>query len=317
MSIPVTVLTGYLGAGKTTLLRRMLAEPAGKKFAVIVNEFAELGIDSELIESRDEQVVQLSNGCLCCSVRGDLLSSLEALLAKGGFDALVIETTGLANPAPIAQTFMLDDDLNDDLHLDAVICVVDGAHVDGYWQRHPEIVQQLAFADVVLLNKTEMLGEDQSVSVEQLLRRLSPTARLFRTSHCDVGLAELFGCRAYSLVDLELGAVTARQPLLLHRHDQQVVSISLSTEREVVPDRFMAFIQALQREYGEDLLRYKGVLALTNEPRRFVFQGVQAMADGDVQRLWSDGEARLSRMVFIGRNLDSQALRAAFESCLS
>ncbi|AGN79168.1 GTP-binding protein [Pseudomonas sp. GD03651] len=316
MKIPVTVLTGYLGAGKTTLLRRMLAEPGGKRYAVIVNEFAELGIDSELIESADEQVIQLSNGCLCCSVRGDLLSSLEALLEKGGFDALIIETTGLANPAPIAQTFMLDDDLNDELVLDAVVCIVDGAHIQGYWKRHPEIVQQLAFADVVLLNKVEHLGEIDAASVDALLRKLSPSAQQFRTSHCEIDVGLLSGFSAYSLKDLEDTGADHRFPVLLHRHDEHVVSVSLTTDKEVVPDRFMGFIQALQREYGEDLLRYKGVLALTHEPRRFVFQGVQAMADGDVQRHWRVDEPRTSRLVFIGRGLDSEALRSSFEACL-
>lgn len=316
MKIPVTVLTGYLGAGKTTLLRKMLADPRGRRYAVIVNEFAELGIDSELIESRDEQVIQLSNGCLCCSVRGDLLSSLEALLEKGGFDALIIETTGLANPAPIAQTFMLDDDLNDELVLDAVVCVVDGAHIQGYWKRHPEIVQQLAFADVVLLNKIEQLCDDDAESVDALLRKLSPSAKQFRTSHCAVDVGSLSSFSAYSLKDLEITGADHRFPVLLHRHDQHVVSVSLTTDKEVVPDRFMGFIQALQREYGEDLLRYKGVLALTHEPRRFVFQGVQAMADGDVQRRWHDDEPRTSKLVFIGRNLDSDALRSSFEACL-
>ncbi|WP_437883321.1 CobW family GTP-binding protein [Pseudomonas sp. LRF_L74] len=316
MKIPVTVLTGYLGAGKTTLLRRMLANPGEQKFAVIVNEFAELGIDSELIESRDEEVIQLSNGCLCCSVRGDLLSSLEALVAKGGFDALIIETTGLANPAPIAQTFMLDDDLNDRLVLDAVVCVVDGPHIGGYWKRHPEIVQQLAFADVVLLNKCEQLTADRTDDIERLLRKLSPLSRLFRTSRCEMDVAALTGRRAYSLAEFELGAPGAFVPAFLHRHDEEVSSISLTTDKEVVPDRFMAFIQTLQLQYGEDLLRYKGVLAMTNEPRRFVFQGVQAMADGDVQRYWREDEPRSSKLVFIGRNLDARALRASFEACL-
>ncbi|MBA6110398.1 GTP-binding protein [Pseudomonas asiatica] len=316
MKIPVTVLTGYLGAGKTTLLRRMLTAPGGRRYAVIVNEFAELGIDSELIENRDEQVIQLSNGCLCCSVRGDLLHSLEILLEKGGFDALVIETTGLANPAPIAQTFMLDDDLNDDLVLDSVVCVVDGAHIESYWKRHPEIVQQLAFADTVLLNKVETLTGSQADAVEGLLRRLSPQAEHFRTRHCDLDVSILTGRGSFTLETLRLENGGQSKPILLHRHDDEVVSVSLTTEKEVVPDRFMGFIQTLQREYGEDLIRYKGILAFTNEPRRFVFQGVQAMADGDVQRLWADGEPRVSKLVFIGRNLESEALRSSFEACL-
>ncbi|AEJ12942.1 MULTISPECIES: CobW family GTP-binding protein [Pseudomonas] len=316
MKIPVTVLTGYLGAGKTTLLRRMLANPGGKQFAVIVNEFAELGIDSELIESSDEQVIQLSNGCLCCSVRGDLLRSLELLVQKGGFDALIIETTGLANPAPIAQTFMLDDDLNDELILDSVVCVVDGAHIQGYWKRHPEIVHQLAFADTVVLNKAELLSGSKAQLVEDLLRRLSPRAELIRTSHCDLDVLALAGRAAYSLDDTRFDAALPQTPVLLHRHDDEVVSVSLATDRDVVPDRFMKFIQTLQQAYGEDLLRYKGVLSLTNEPRRFVFQGVQAMADGDVQRRWADDEPRASKLVFIGRNLDAQALRTSFEACL-
>lgn len=200
MKIPVTVLTGYLGAGKTTLLGRMLANPQGKRFAVIVNEFAELGIDSELIESRDEEIIQLSNGCLCCSVRGDLLASLEALLERGDFDALIIETTGLADPAPIAQTFMLDDDLNDQLVLDAVICVVDGMHVSSYWNRHPEVIRQLAFADVVLLNKSDLLHPAEVSEVEALLGRLSPSATLYQTTQCELDVRLLFGQDRKSVV---------------------------------------------------------------------------------------------------------------------
>ncbi|MHC5350878.1 CobW family GTP-binding protein [Metapseudomonas furukawaii] len=316
MKIPVTVLTGYLGAGKTTLLGRMLANPQGKRFAVIVNEFAELGIDSELIESRDEEVIQLSNGCLCCSVRGDLLASLEALLEKGDFDALIIETTGLADPAPIAQTFMLDDDLNDQLVLDAVICVVDGMHVRNYWNRHPEVIRQLAFADVVLLNKSDLLHPTDVSEVEALLRHLSPSAACYQTTQCELDVGLLFGQRAYCLSRVMVEEPSQRQPLLLHKHDDQISSVSLATEKEVVPDRFMAFIRDLQKQYGEDLLRYKGVLALTNEPRKFVFQGVQAMADGDVQRPWGEDEPRHSKLIFIGRNLDADQLRRSFEACL-
>jgi G3E family GTPase len=318
MKIPVTVLTGYLGAGKTTLLNRILREPHGKRYAVIINEYSEEGIDADLVIGGDEEIVEMNNGCLCCTVRGDLIRILNSLLdRRESFDAILIETTGVADPSPVVQTFFLDDDLSDHLALDAVVSVVDARHFPGLMDRSREAMNQVAFADVILLNKLDLVTAAQAAALEQTLLSINPSVTVHRTERCNVRLDAILGRGAFALdraLALESDFLTP-DVHGHHRHDDEIVSVALRSARLVDPDEFMLWMQQLVKLQGPDLLRSKGILAFTNEHRRFVFQGVQAMLEGDVQREWLPGEPRVSRLVFVGRKLNATALRSGFEAC--
>src|ERR687889_184206 len=280
--IPVTVLTGYLGAGKTTLLNRILTEQHGKRYAVIVNEFGEIGIDNDLVVGADEEVFEMNNGCVCCTVRGDLIRIMDGLMKrKGKFDAIIVETTGLADPAPVAQTFFVDQDVSDAAKLDAVVTVADAKWLSERLKDAPEAKNQIAFADVILLNKTDLVSGQELDEVEARIRAINPYAKVHRTQKCAVPLNEVLGRNAF---DLD-------------------------------PDRFMPWINQLTQREGPNILRCKGIVAFPDEPKRFVFQGVHMILDGDVQQDWKPGEARQSRVVFIGRDLDERAIRDGFLAC--
>ena len=311
----VTVLTGYLGAGKTTLLNRILSEPHGHRYVVIVNEFGAIGIDADLIVGADDDVVEMTNGCLCCNVRGDLIGALEAILKRPEpFDGILIETSGLADPAPIAATFLLDDDLSDAIRLDAIVTVVDARHVLEQLDEGGVAASQLALADVIVLNKSDLVGAEDLKELEERLRHSAPWAGLNPATRCDVPLDAVLGRKAF-----DLAAALERNPGLLaphaHRHDGGIASVALATGQPIDADAFMDWIGRLRREKGRDLLRAKGIVAFAGEHRRFVFHGVQTLFEGDVTRLWRDDEARESRIVFIGRGLDPRALEHGFEAC--
>jgi G3E family GTPase len=314
--IPVTVLTGYLGAGKTTLLNRILTEEHGRRYAVIVNEFGEIGIDNDLVVGADEEVFEMNNGCVCCTVRGDLIRILDGLMKrKGKFDAVIVETTGLADPAPVAQTFFMDQDVADQAKLDAVVTVADAKWLSERLKDALEAKNQIAFADVILLNKTDLVTPDELASVEGRIRAINPYARVHRTEKCAIPISEVLDRNAF---DLE--RIIAIEPSFLedghhHHHDEAMQSISAKVEGEVNPEKFMPWISDLTQRQGPDILRCKGIVAFPNEPRRFVFQGVHMILDGDLQREWKEGERRESRVVFIGRNLDDAEIRKGFEAC--
>jgi G3E family GTPase len=313
--IPVTVLTGYLGAGKTTLLNRILSEPHGKKFAVIVNEFGEIGIDNDLVVGADEEVFEMNNGCVCCTVRGDLIRIIDGLLKRRGrFDGILVETTGLADPAPVAQTFFVDDNLGDKTALDAVVTVADAKWLKDRLKDAPEAKNQIAFADVILLNKTDLVSPEDARDVELRIRAINPYARVHRTERCAVPVESVLGQGAF---DLE--RILAIEPQFLdadlHTHDEEVRPITLSTEKSLDPDKFFPWIQQLVATQGQNILRCKGILSFKDDPQRFVLQGVHMMLDGDHQREWRPDERRESRLVFIGRELDADALRKGFEGC--
>jgi len=313
--IPVTVLTGYLGAGKTTLLNRILSEPHGKKYAVIVNEFGEIGIDNDLVVGADEEVFEMNNGCVCCTVRGDLIRIIDGLLKRRGrFDGILVETTGLADPAPVAQTFFMDDNVGGRTALDAVVTVADAKWLKDRLKDAPEAKNQIAFADVILLNKTDLVTPEELKDVELRIRAINPYARVHRTTRCAVPVDKVLGQGAF---DLE--RILAIEPEFLdsdlHTHDEDVQSFSFATEKALDPDKFFPWIQELVARQGPDILRSKGILSFNNDPQRFVFQGVHMVLDGDHQREWKKGEKRESRLVFIGRNLDADALRQGFEAC--
>lgn len=334
--IPVTVLTGYLGAGKTTLLNRILTEPHGRSYAVIVNEFGEIGIDNDLVVAADEEIFEMNNGCVCCTVRGDLIRIIEGLMKRRRrFDAILVETTGLARPAPVAQTFFTDDVVRARTRLDSIVTVVDAKHLAGSLAHSQEIPEQVAFADVLILNKTDLVDAAALAEAEEEVRRLNPFAQVHRTSHCQVDLATILDRRAFDLdriLAIEPGFLTAVADPddHHHHHDDEhhhdspadalhtdgIRSVALSADRPVDPDRFIPWIQQLLAEQGGDILRSKGILAFAGEDRRFVFQAVHMMLDADRQRLWATDEPRRSRLVFIGRNLDTDGLRLGFEACL-
>ncbi len=314
--IPVTVLTGYLGAGKTTLLNRILSEPHGKRYAVIVNEFGEVGIDNDLVVGADEEVFEMNNGCICCTVRGDLIHIIDYLMKRRGrFDAIIIETTGLADPAPVAQTFFVDQDVRAKTKLDAVVTVADAKHLVARLDDAPEAQDQIAFADVILLNKTDLVSEDDLKAVEARIRAINPYAKLHRTQNSNVALDAILDRGAF---DLE--RILSVEPDFLdghhdHDHDPDVVSMSLTIPGDIDPEKFLPWINEVSQTFGPQLLRYKGILAFKDEPRRFVLQGVHMIIDGDLQRPWKADEKRVSRLVFIGRDLDQAALTAGFEAC--
>ncbi len=314
--IPVTVLTGYLGAGKTTLLNRILTEDHGKKFAVIVNEFGEAGIDGDLVVGADEEVFEMNNGCICCTVRGDLIRILDGLMKrKGKFDAIIVETTGLADPAPVAQTFFVDQDVGDATKLDAVITVTDAKWLKDRLKDAPEAKNQIAFADVIVLNKVDLVTAEELASVEAAIRAINPYAKLHRTERCALPIDQLLDRNAFDLdriLDIEPDFLESGHH---HHHSDEVRSMSFTIPGDVDPEKFMPWINDVSQAQGPNILRSKGILAFKGEPRRFVFQGVHMILDGDLQRDWKAGETRSSRLVFIGRDLNENELRQGFEAC--
>jgi len=343
--IPVTVLTGYLGAGKTTLLNRILSEQHGKKYAVIVNEFGEIGIDNDLVIGADEEVFEMNNGCICCTVRGDLVRILDGLMKrKGKFDAIIVETTGLADPAPVAQTFFVDEDVQNNARLDAVVTVADAKWLSARLKDAPEAKNQIAFADVIVLNKTDLVTKSELAEVEARIRGINPYAKLHRTERCQVKLEDVLERGAFDLdriLEIEPEFLEAGDDHdhdhdhhhghdhhhhhdhdhshggLKHYHDEDMQSISMRTMKPLDPDKFMPWLQALVQKDGAAILRSKGILAFKDDDDRYVFQGVHMMLEGDHQRKWKDGEKRESRIVFIGRELPEQAIREGFESCIA
>ena len=354
--IPVTVLTGYLGAGKTTLLNRILSENHGKKYAVIVNEFGEIGIDNDLIVGADEEVFEMNNGCVCCTVRGDLIRVLQGLMkrqgaAGKGFDAIIVETTGLADPGPVAQTFFVDEDVKAKTRLDSVTTLVDAKHVSLRLDDSKEAREQIAFADQIVLNKTDLVSEAELVALEARLRRMNPLAPIHRAQRSNVPLDMILGRGGFDLdriVELEPDFLNPAhgEPGHVHdedcehdhdhhdhhdhhhhdhdhhdhgpgghHHEDDIKGISLRLDRPVDANRISRWLNDLLALQGPNILRAKGILDVAGEDRRLVFQAVHMILEGDLQREWRPGEDRYSRMVFIGRDLNEAQLKAGFESC--
>lgn len=338
--IPVTVLTGYLGSGKTTLLNRILTENHGKHYAVIVNEFGEIGIDNDLIVESDEEIYEMNNGCICCTVRGDLIRVVEGLMRRPDrFDAIIVETTGLADPVPVAQTFFMDEDVRAKTMLDAVIALVDAKHLPLRLKDSREAEDQIAFADVVLLNKTDLVTAEELNDVEATIRAINPAAVIYRTERAEVPLDKILNRGSFDLqraLDTDPHFLDHDHPDHVcgpdcdhHEHDHDghhhehgaalhditVQSVSLRTG-ELSPGKFFPWLQQITQTQGPNILRLKGIIAFKDDEQRYAVQGVHMILEGDHQRPWKDGEKHESRLVFIGRELDENKLRAGFEACV-
>jgi len=330
--IPVTVLTGYLGSGKTTLLNHILTANHGKKLAVIENEFGEVGVDDALVKERfetTEDIFEMNNGCICCTVRGDLIRILSKLFRRGSqLDGIIIETTGLADPGPVAQTFFMDESIKEFARLDGIVTLVDAKHVMQHLlEEKPEgaeneAVEQVAFADRLLLNKTDLMknadgtpDEAGIAAVEAKLKEINKYAPIIRCTNSDVGMESVLGIRAF-----ELSRVLEMDPEFLspdaeHQHDASVYSVGFERPGDLNMERTNTWIAKLLQEKGVDIYRMKGVLSMAGCPDRYVYQGVHMLFTGEVLTPWGDAP-RVNRLIFIGKNLDREALEKGFSACL-
>src|SRR3954447_9318752 len=320
--IPVTILTGYLGAGKTTLLNRILTEKHHQKIAVIVNEYGEVGIDNQLVVDADEEILEMNNGCICCTVRGDLIRILRTLVfsmeqGKVKFDRVLIETTGLADPAPVAQTFFMDELLSEKFEVDSIITVVDSKHITRRLDGHDEAQEQIAFADVIILNKTDLVSDDNLKSLERRLTNINPAAKRLHSQNCNINLRDILGINTFDVNrKLEI------DPHFLedhhhHHHDDKVSSIAFREEKPLDLEKVDHWMSYLVQEKGEDLLRYKGILHIKGMEQRIVFQGLHMLFSGRPDRKWEENETKLSELVFIGKDLNKEELEQQFKNCIA
>ncbi|MCU0430623.1 MAG: GTP-binding protein [Cytophagaceae bacterium] len=336
--IPVTVLTGFLGSGKTTLLNKILSENHGKKIAVIENEFGEIGVDNDLVVQADEEIFEMNNGCICCTVRGDLIRILNQLLRrKDRFDYILIETTGLADPSPVIQTFFTDDDLREEFSLDGIITTVDAKHVLLHLNSSPECKEQIAFADVILLNKTDLVSASELDELEAKIRAINYQATVYRTQYSQLDIDKVIGIKSFDLdrigeeqtqafqFKVHGGALSPAttsftfKPGIVpqhHHHDSEVGSVGIEMEGALDLKKLNMWISWLLQHRGQDIYRMKGIFNIANNEERFVFQGVHMLFDARADRAWKPGETRFNRVVFIGKKLNREELNNGIKMCL-
>jgi G3E family GTPase len=320
--IPVTILTGFLGSGKTTLLKRILTEQHGHRIAVIENEFGEEGVDNDLLlQEREEQIVEMNNGCICCTVRGDLIRILGDLAERRqrkeiDFERVIIETTGMADPGPVAQTFFVDEDVAERYLLDAIITVVDAKHGNAQLDERREAQEQVGFADRILMSKVDLVSADEQEALKTRLRRMNPRAPIRTVHFGEAPIAEILDIRGFNL-----NAILEIDPDFLesddHEHDDSVQSFVFRAKRPFDPAKLEDFLSGLIQVYGPDMLRYKGVLFMKGSDRQTVFQGVHMMMGADLGRRWQPGEKPSSKMVFIGKKLPKDLFIKGLEQCLA
>jgi G3E family GTPase len=319
--VPVTILTGFLGAGKTTLLNRILKEDHGHRIAVIENEFGESGVDGEILERTEEQIVEMNNGCICCTVRGDLIRILGELKAKRDtgalkFDRVVIETTGMADPGPVAQTFFTDEEIGNYYLLDSILTVVDAKHAPKQLDEFHEAQEQVGFADRILMSKTDLVSDNDVESLSKRLKRMNPRAPIKKVNFGNAPIAEVLDIRGFNL-----NAILELDPEFLtdshHEHHDEVESFVFKSDKPFDGAKLEQFLSGMIQVYGPDLLRYKGVLWMKGKPRRVVFQGVHMMMGGDMGKPWGKGEKKSSTLVFIGKKLPKDLFIAGLEECLA
>ncbi|HIF54333.1 MAG TPA: GTP-binding protein [Methylococcaceae bacterium] len=311
---PTTIITGFLGSGKTTLLNRILNGKADRRIAVIINEFGDISIDHQLIVSADEEIIELNNGCICCTVRGDLIRSIEEIYSKHtNIDHVIIETSGLADPGPVIQTFMVDDRMQSKLMLDAVVTTVDCRHIWLQLESH-EAQEQIAFADIVILNKIDLVDSTEVERINKKVRQMNRFSQIYQVEQSNVNLDDILSVGAFDLQN-----ILTVEPAFLeeedHEHDTSITSISISKTGVVDSAKFNKWMFDVVQEHGPDLFRMKGILDIDAEPRRFVFQGVHMTLEGRPGKPWKTGEIRRNELVFIGRNLEQQAFKHGFDAC--
>ena len=340
--IPATILTGFLGSGKTTLLKRVLTEAHGQKIAVIENEFGEENIDNEiLVSDANEQIIQMNNGCICCSIREDLRATLQELAEKRrkgelNFDRVVIETTGLADPGPVAQTFFMDDEIAESYLLDSILTLVDAKHAMQQLDDRQEARRQVGFADQIFISKTDLVAQEEVAALMHRLKQMNPRAPQKAVHFGEVALNEVFDLRGFNLntkldIDPDFLKEEAEHehehhdhvhgehcdhPAHHHRHDDDVKSFVFRSARAFDPAKLEDFLGAIVNIYGPRMLRYKGVLHMSGTDRKVIFQGVHQLMGSDLGPNWAEGEERASKMVFIGIDLPQDIFLQGMEQCL-